>query len=426
MKILFPRITSISIPPILSFLNQGIAVDVVNFKSTILGDESFILDKISEFKELVNVIDYVDDRSSLKNRNKKYFKFLDELIQKNKYDYVYPHWPESQGRVFLKLNEIHNLPGPNSRFLKYLSKQRYYSVFKKIGVPFPEIFKITKSLDNDNVDYKFPLIVKPEFGSGAVGTKIIYSRDELINFFSLGHQQVSPSQEKVDNKLRHWEYSSINGNYIIQKFIPGRLVTITGRRVSDEVFFDAVIDMEATEPPYCAEVGQYFPSLISDIARNKIFDYARKFLNHINLKQSPFLFDVIVDQEDNVFFIDFGMRIPTNPQRIIHCLDSTYSFNWIRGLLKNTSYEVNLTGAVAYRKWNFEKGIVKQISSPNINLANDYEFPKEGAKLLLSRNDIFLDQKGSFTVVADNISNARRIEEKILKTTLIEYIDQNV
>ncbi|NBO29993.1 MAG: hypothetical protein EBV10_12320, partial [Synechococcaceae bacterium WB6_1A_059] len=230
-------------------------------------------------------------------------------------------------------------------------------------------------------------------------------------------------QEQVNGKRRHPEYVSYNGEYIIQEYIEADLITIFGRIVNNEIYYDTIFDVKITEPPYCAEIEYSFPSKVCSKLVEEIYKNCSKFLDHIKLNNSPFLFDILVTK-DQFFIIDFGMRVSTTPQPAIHAMCPNYSKEWVTSLLQQKRYKPKFTKSCVYKRPLFRPGIIESLEFQNYELLESYELPSKGTEILEPRNDNSLFPNGYMIAVADTKKEALDKIKKVENTFFIKYKDE--
>lgn len=406
MKILIPYYVTGLLPCIDSLVDSLIDVDVIISPNTFVNSNSGLL--IADIKPYVSMIHvYNNTLSSDPSTHDAFLKFMIELQENNHYDYILPTLPEHLNHLLATVNTKFNLKGIKEHNKEYCDKANFYKMLQAIEVPCPRLYE----------EPIFPLIVKPSRGSGGIGVKILYNREQFEQFFSTDNLLTSQYQEPINGKYRHWEYNSFNSDYLVQEYIEGNLITISGRVENGNVFFDSVFDIETTPAPYCAEKTFTSPSVN---ATDAIFDDCIKVIKHIDLDNSPFLFDVIVN-EDKGYFIDFGMRVTNNPQKPIHAIDDSYTRQWVWSMMNLSQYQLDLNKCCRFQYFDFEKGKVKSIECDLKELATEIVLPNNNDVLYMSRNDMLLDTKGYFIVIANTLLEVTEKAEAILNSIKITY-----
>lgn len=407
MKILIPYYVHGLLPCLHSLTDSLIEVDVIISPNTFVNSDSDSL--IADIKPHVSTIHINKNLlSSDSSTHDTFLEYMIELQDKNHYDYILPTLPEHLNHLLASFNTKFNLKGIKDQHKAYCDKANFYQILQAIEVPCPRLYE----------EPIFPLIVKPSRGSGGIGVKILYNREQFDQFFSTDNLLTSQYQEPINGKYRHWEYNSFNSNYLVQEYVEGNLITISGRVENGNVFFDSVFDIETTPAPYCAEKTFTYPSVnITDT----ILDDCVKIIKYIDLDNSPFLFDVI-ENDGKGYFIDFGMRVTNNPQKPIHAIDDSYTRQWIWSMINTSGYQVDLSKCCRFQYFDFEKGKIQSIECDLKELATEIVLPNSNDVLYMSRNDMLLDTKGYFIVIGDTQLEVKQKAEAILNSIKITYV----
>ncbi|NBO28132.1 MAG: hypothetical protein EBV10_02670 [Synechococcaceae bacterium WB6_1A_059] len=325
---------------------------------------------------------------------------VENIIIEHKIDYIFPIANERSNLIIAKMNQKFNLIGIKETHTNFLLKSIYYDKMESLNIPIPIKYKLTD-------EKKFPVIVKPSLGFASFGVKILYNEEEIKDWFRLDHPKIHPYQISVDGKHSHLEYAHQNCGYIIQEYIKSDLITIAGRVFFNKIYFDFVCDIISSPPPYCSEIRLQWPSKYGEEIFSKIFNDCRKFLKDIELNQSHFMFDVLIVNH-NYYFIDFGMRLPANPQALIHACDIYYTKNWMNHLFNNKKYILQKKPNFFIINENFQlqKGVITNIEMTQEVDVFDYTLPKIGTKVFLPRNDLFLSFNGDVTVKEKSLQDA--------------------
>jgi predicted ATP-grasp superfamily ATP-dependent carboligase len=406
MKILIPYYVSGLLPCLYSLAESLIEVDVIISPNTFVNNNSVSL--IADIKPYVATLHINNNLLSPDPRTHDTFlDYMIELQNTNQYDYILPTLPEHLNHLLAIVNTKFNLKGIKEHNKEYCDKRNFYQMLETIEVPCPRLFK----------EPVFPLIVKPSRGSGGIGVKILHNLEQFDQFFSTDNLLTSQYQEPINGKYRHWEYHSFNSEYLVQEYIEGKLITISGRVENGNIFFDSVFDIETTPAPYCAEKTFTTPSVnITDT----ILADSTKVIKHIDLDNSPFLFDVIVSAGKG-YFIDFGMRVTNNPQKPIHAIDNSYARKWIWSMMNQSQYQLELDKCCKFQYFNFEKGKIKSIECNKKELAVEIVLPHNNDVLHMSRNDMLLEAKGYFIVIGNTSSEVNQKANAIINSINITY-----
>lgn len=412
MKILLVKRGTITRHVINSLSDVDYNFDFIQYKNLVLNVPSDIVKNRIIYPYTFNVND-IDLEF--------YTQWLTDLIKKNDYTYLFPTFYDHLTPVYASINERFNFKGIKSEHAHYSKKHIYMKEWDRLGIPIPQNLYITDSLNIPINQYKYPLIVKPTNGTSGVGVKLIYSENELIDFFSINHNKQTLYQEKFGDMYRHWEYFSFGGEYIIQEYIKdASMYSMQGRVVNSVIYDDGFYDVEITNEPYFAEVAYRYPSTLDKTIIDNIYLDINRFIKHIQLDNSPFMFDILVSN-NQYYFIDFGMRFSTYPMQVLTSYDKHIPKYWLDHLFHNKEYKLDNLNHYYFRKLNLKKGILKRIECSKLHLAKKHFFPAVGKTLSMSRNDYLLDKKGHFIVEGDTRLECENKMNQLFNSLHVEY-----
>jgi biotin carboxylase len=145
----------------------------------------------------------------------------------------------------------------------------------------------------ENVDLKFPVVVKPADSCSSNGVRVAYSEKEVREYLA--------KARKI----------SRNGRAIIEEFVNGIEVSISGF-----VLFDTVQVLLMMEKYNIIEgenrvlkcYASIIPAGISSIAKSKLEDALQKIASAFNLNNTHLLIQAIVDKDD-ISIIEFAPRV---------------------------------------------------------------------------------------------------------------------
>jgi len=320
-----------------------------------------------------------------------------KVLHETKYDYIFPCWMDSDLPALAYANEYYKLKGLKSKPLKsILGKSVYGEILKKLNISVPKIYQ-----DIDHVE--FPMICKPSFGSAGEGIKICYDSEELSNFLS-----------NSDNK----KYQP----YILQEYILGTTVEVIGNVVNGKVSIDLILNIETSKPPYCAEIGYTFPSS-ADFIEHSVKRDVEKFINHIELDDTPFMLDLIVDKDEQYYFIDFSPRVSFSIYLLMHYMgNADYCYNIANKVLNRVDFTVKKQKSVIHRHFCFEPGIVNSIEYINDENIKELRLPKISDTISEIKNDFDVASNSYFCIIiGDSLIEAEKTWDRINNSIVITY-----
>ena len=215
-----------------------------------------------------------------------------EKLCLDKFDYIYPLFPDNLLVDISAFNTMYDMPGIKSVSAKHIvNKSSYYKIWNELDILTPQVYETVghlNELDELPVDINFPCIVKPSSGYCSLGVQIIDNIESLFRFFKDTDVKLSPFQESHNQKYKSLQYLSFGSDYLIQEYISGRLISISGVVKNNKIDIDFFYEIESDCYPYAAETGFIYPSdLDTNDLREKIVTSLNKFFKHIPVIQKP-------------------------------------------------------------------------------------------------------------------------------------------
>lgn len=338
----------------------------------------------------------IDDKKNIASLYKN-------ILSNNKYDYIFPTWMDVDVEPWADANELLNLKGIRPSAAQYLkSKNDYGKILKELKISTPQIYATL--LDYQYIEnLKFPLICKPTLGTSGEGIKICNNYQELEKFLT------------DSNNQRYYPY-------IIQEYIIGTTVCVVGHISNGKTFVDLIYDIETSDPPYCIETGYKFPSIfnfIEESVRNDI----ETFANHIDLDNTPFMLDLIVDSEGNYYFIDFSARISYSIYQLMYYLgNSDYFYNLANKILNNKDFCIKKEKSYIYRHFMFPTGVVESTQYRKFSDIKELNLPLPNQKIDEFKNDFDVNVTECFAiVVSDNLKKSEQTWKDLKESIKLIY-----
>jgi hypothetical protein len=348
----------------------------------------------------------------------QYQHLLTELVTSDKYDYVFPSWIDSTAQTVAELCKLHALPNITVETATQVkSKIAYYQIFDDLNIPYPKVYAHVlpdHGIDYPPVDIVYPCVAKPGAAVSKPGMKIFSNQDELVNFFS-------ESNRKTDTQYCHF-----NEVYMIQQYIQGTGCCIMGHVHNNQVTVDFVYDMELDCYPYMAETAYKFPSQYQELLKQRTLPHIERFFQHIGLDNTVFMFDLVVDSNENFYFVDFGARMATNPNILVeHSGETNYASKLIDKLFSNKDFEMQTAKSVVLRHLGLETGILEDISCGAPELAEVLVLPT--AVFTINRDSMVY--KNGYAVVAGNTleeaeEKFTQLKQEIYPTYRVKFVNR--
>jgi len=160
------------------------------------------------------------------------------------------------------------------------------------GIPTSSFIEVTNVGDLENINLRYPLVVKPSDSHGSFGVRTVTSNNELI--------------ASVINALE----ISLSNRAIVEEFNPGIEVSVDALLANDEQIILMCSQLE--KKPIDGGVNLIFQSIapapITSTAHDKIKQIVEKIAVAFNLRNTPLLVQLIVNN-DEVTVIEFSPRI---------------------------------------------------------------------------------------------------------------------
>lgn len=198
------------------------------------------------------------------------------------------------------INEKLNLKGVSFQAANIAcNKFNFYKFLEEYNLPTPNFtFKVDDNLDYAKITY--PCIVKPAFGAGSLGVKIIENENDLKTFFKEKNYNNGYALTKP-----HYDF------YIVQQFVKGKKIMGCHSVVHDgqlNIFARTYRDLsnENATYPYC--YGQEFITTYDPITE-KTYDAILKLIKTLKVDNTPFDLEVLLDENNDIIsFVELNLR----------------------------------------------------------------------------------------------------------------------
>ena len=195
--------------------------------------------------------------------------------------------------VVAYIAEQMGLPNYNSieSALKSTNKALMRAAFKQKQVLSPQSVTVNNFDLPSELQYGFPLIVKPTDRSGSRGVTLSNNIDELKEAISVA---LSESFEK---------------QVVIEEYIEGREISVESISFNGTHYILAVTDKITTGPPYFVELEHHQPSSLSKEQLEKVRISTIQCLDALNIKYGASHAEFKIDKDNNVYVIEVGARM---------------------------------------------------------------------------------------------------------------------
>jgi len=178
------------------------------------------------------------------------------------------------------------------------NKLEFYKFLEKNQLPCPSF---TFRLDNIDLNtIKFPCVVKPAFGAGSVGVKVIQSLSELKKFIQTKKYDYGYSLSKS-----HDDFYIVQDYVIGQKIMGCHSVVHEGKlKIFGRTY--RYLNQEHNKLPYC--YGQEFITTYDEITP-KTSNAIEHLIKKLGVNNTPFDLEILLDENNDIIsFIELNLR----------------------------------------------------------------------------------------------------------------------
>lgn len=309
------------------------------------------------------------------------------------------------------VNSALNLKGVSYKStLQVCSKDNFYQLLIANDLPRPK-FNIKYSVDMDYDALTYPCIVKPNYGAGSIGVKLIYNKDELRNFFDYPNAKNGYNLQKPK-----YDY------YLIEEYVEGpKIMGVQAVVYNGELTIFEKTYRDLTKEK---EVRPYFYGMEFVTSREDITPYTytqiKKLIRAIDLNNTSFNLEILLDENNDAkLFIELNLRPSTKPFNYIngydsykHCIQEQVKLG--TKLICDFSEKKNSQDRyIGVKYFKFKPGKIKTISWPELP-SNTLFFDTE-----LTNNSIIDEQ---WDVVIANINGSIILMDSS-RETILETFD---
>lgn len=177
------------------------------------------------------------------------------------------------------------------RFREFLSKHNFH-------VPKARGYTSFEEAKSEILQYKMPVMIKPVDSSGSRGISKI------------------DSIEYLEDKIAYALSFSKAKRFIMEEYIEKHGYQVGGDcfSVNGELVFRCFTNnhLNPTNLNPFVPLGGSWPSVLPEHIQNKVQNEIQRLINLLGMKTGPYNFDIQIDRNENIFFIEMGARIGGN------------------------------------------------------------------------------------------------------------------
>jgi hypothetical protein len=332
-------------------------------------------------------LDFADLEVYLSHSSDDLLLVIEQCLQKTCYDHFVPSWPDHLTDQVVALCKKYMVQSIQQEAANAISnKLSYYNIWSILGIPVPEIY---------SGSIQYPCIVKPSWGTAGIGIKIIENAEELADFFT--------------NDVQH---QPLDSDYIIQQYVQGTVCSVMGSIKNKKCQIDMCYDIHSSAWPYVAETELRYPSQHVDVAPT-IKKLIEKFARYIGLDNTVFMLDFIVDQDHDIYFLDFGARLSVNGQLLMyHSGEQQYLSKLINNQPADPKH------AVLVKDLGLAPGTIQTISCEQSSLAVKLVLPKHVS--VACQDDCFY-HNGYAIITGADLTEADSTYNSLINSIAVSY-----
>ena len=165
------------------------------------------------------------------------------------------------------------------------------NAFMAAGVPCPQ-YKMVKSVDEaKDIDWDYPLIVKPSDRSGSLGvTKV------------LNHEELNAAIERAIGV-------SFKKEAMVEEFIEGREISVEFISYKGTHYPLQITDKVTTEAPYFVELEHHQPAHFTPAEYSRIYDITKTALDALGITNGASHSEYKITKEGRIAVMEIGGRM---------------------------------------------------------------------------------------------------------------------
>lgn len=171
------------------------------------------------------------------------------------------------------------------------NKFQMRKAFEKNNIPSPKFIHITGKANLEDLDIKYPVIVKPTDRSGSRGINKVYNL------------------EKMKEAVKEAMEVSFNKEALIEEYAEGREFSIEYISQNGKHNFLAVTEKFTTGEPHFIEKAHMQPARITKEQEEKIKEVIPKALTALKIENGASHSELKIDKNNNIKIIEIGARM---------------------------------------------------------------------------------------------------------------------
>jgi biotin carboxylase len=199
-------------------------------------------------------------------------------------------WLDRSVEIGADIAERLGLPGPG-RAVAHLCRHKYKMKQALAGLDVtPRNVLIRSEADLESaLDYVgMPAVLKPAGASASRGIFRVDSLSSLRHAFATLSRVATPEYDDI--------FRMLGGEYVLESFVPGPLISVEGFVTDDTIHFVGIIDHLNTDD-YYLDFRHVYPADLDQADEAAIYDAATRILRKLGLKHSAFQIEGLLSPE---------------------------------------------------------------------------------------------------------------------------------
>lgn len=296
---------------------------------------------------------------------------------------------------------------------KYLLAKK----LKKHNINCPETIKIDSADEINSIKNNlcFPVVVKPAKGSGSVGVKLCFNKQEVFEQAKLLFNDQSLKSDYV----------------VIQEYIAGEEYSVETLSSDKKINIIGITKKYLGDPPFFLEVGHDFPAQLSKEMSRKVEELIFNSLNKLELLFGPAHTEIKI-KNDIPYIIEINPRlaggmIPEIIKQAIGIDLITQTINLLIGDTVDLNKKHQKFSAIRFVTPK-NNGTIKSIKLNNDDINHqlvDFKFNKNINDVVTLHGD-FRDRLGYIIVKADTLPACQELANRSIRSVLLEISPKEI
>ncbi len=172
-----------------------------------------------------------------------------------------------------------------------LNKYTMRSAFEKAGIPVPRYFLVKSVIELDQIDIRYPAIIKPVDSGGSQGVNKVNNLQELKNAYAYA------------------ENHSRSHTVIVEEFVDGREFSVEYLSCNGIHYNLQITDKVTSGPPHFVEMQHHQPADISEDIAKRIKNMVENALSVLKIQNSPSHTEIKLNSRGELYIIEVGARL---------------------------------------------------------------------------------------------------------------------